>query len=488
MSVRTFNQAVHHTNQYAQLFRTNLTDQQHTYYNKCACNEYDALIRRHLIPPISDCVNPAFKLLETKVLSLAQDFIQQCGMLSKCDSTTVFNNTRGSLQKRYRLAYNNIIDKRICYDEASPKLKAFVKFEKWNTDKIEGGKPPRIIQSRSYEYLYTLKSYILAYTLKIKTVKPTYQQQPVETILTKLHDQYGIARVLRENWDCFSKPVAICMDHSKFDGHYSKELLELEHCFWNKLFNSRRLSKILRQQIKQKGRTQCGLEYKALGYRASGEYTTSDGNSLINYAMISVYLEASGITNYKISVNGDDSVTFIEVDDLHKLLPLTYFNNFNMETEMDRIAYDFRDISYCQTQPVRVIRDSVETWYMIKDYQRTVSRMQYAESKYLNCSDRYLAGTALCELACSSGIPIMQSFATRLFHMANTNPLASVDRMPAAMSGNTCAILPIADVTREDFQYITGLDAASQKNIENAISGGIKINISKYSNFNKIKF
>jgi len=487
MSVRTANQAVHKFNYYAQLFETNLTDQIHTYYNKCACNEYDSLTRRHLIPHISNCVNPAFNRLEEIVMNIASMFIDQVGYLSKCSSNLVFKHTKGSLQKRYRRAYNNIYNNRIAATSCNANLKAFVKFEKMNLDKIDEQKPPRIIQCRSYEYLYTLKSYILDYSLKLKSVKPVYyNQQSVETIFTKLHNQYGIARVLRENWDCFSNPVALCLDHSKFDGHFSDPLLKLEHKFWNKLYNSRSLKILLEKQINQKGFTQSGLHYKAKGYRASGEYTTSDGNSLINYSMLVAYMEYCGINDFRISVNGDDSVIFIEHSNLHRVKSLDYFKNFNMKTEQDRIAFDFRDISYCQTQPVRVLHQNEIVWYMIKDYKRTISRMQYAESKYLQCSDRYLSGIALCELACSSGIPIMQSFAVKLYDLANASPLASVDRMPAAISGNDCETKIIQSITREDFQYITGLDAAFQISLENEISGKTNIKVSpKYKTFNK---
>jgi hypothetical protein len=401
-------------------------------------------------------------------------------------------NTRNNIKPRYARAYEELKSKRLDLEDNMATLSAFVKFEKWAQGKVDVGKPPRIIMRRSYQYLYLLKASLLDYSLKIKSNDPVILGQPMTTVLTKIHDNYGIAKVLRDHWDHFKNPIAVCLDHSKFDGHYSDDLLKIEHKFWKIISkNNQLLQRLLALQLKQRGYTANGFKYKVKGKRASGEYTTSDGNSLLNYAMLRSWLNESGVYG-RICVNGDDSVIFIEQSDYCKLQPLSYFNNFNMETEMDIAATHFQMISYCQAKPLRVRIDGELVWYMVKDYQRTLSRMSICDIKFQRCIDRYMAGTLLCELACSSGIPIMQKICTSLLEGVRTNPLACVDRTSAAVSGNLIKVKPVDPVTRSDFEIAFGLDFNNQVRIENSladapISKNLYSYIEKYTNFNQIK-
>jgi hypothetical protein len=297
----------------------------------------------------------------------------------------------------------------------------------------------------------------------------------VSTIFTKLYDNYGVAEALRKNWDEFTDPVAVCLDQSKFDGHYITELLKIEHGYWKSISNSKVLRLLLSLQIKQKGKTACGLRYKTVGHRMSGEYTTSSGNSVTNYSMLAQFCKACGFNKFRISVNGDDSVLFIESSELHKMISLDYFLGFNMETECDRIVSDFQKISYCQASPVRVMTDQGLRWYMTKEPARSISRLCFTDIQHLPSLDRFLAGIGLCELAIASGIPVMQSIATSIIMQSNLNsPLASIDRIPAAKSGNKVAIRPISDITRSDYDIAFGISIPEQYAIEASLAGEIK--------------
>jgi hypothetical protein len=436
--------------------------------------------------------NAEMQSLRQELRQCSNEILMYNGKITTATPPQVFKNTRPKILSRYRNAYRSIREGRVFLDNINSNLKTFVKYEKIPIGKINSGKPPRLIQHRSYEYLYALKSCLLNYDLLLKNNKDQvmFNNQAVGDIFTKMHDQYGIASALRRSWDSFKNPVAICLDHSKFDGHYHEELLKLEHEYWHQLSASKLLTRLLRMQLRQKGVTKKGIRYKVKGTRASGEYTTSSGNSVLNYCMLACYLKASGITNFKIAVNGDDSVLFFEASELNKLKPLSYFNNFNMETECDRIVHDFCEITYCQTSPVRVLRDQRLQWYMCKTPARAISRICFAPYQYKQALGRYRAGIGLCELASNRGVPILQSIALSMLSMSDlVRPLACVDRYPAAMSGNDVGVSDIPLQTRLDFQTAFNINVTEQLRIERELAGRLKKSpllkpyIARYKNF-----
>lgn len=476
---------IHRTTKFTRMFQmNNLTEQ--FYYNKCACNEFAAITKRHALGPIKgfNHNNQELKSLRSEVENCSKAL--SALVKGRCTHQTLVNNTRPALRGRYINAHKNIVNNRIIIDDHYSKLSTFIKYEKAAIEKKE--KPARLIQFRSYEYLYSLKSYVLDHTLTIKENPDiAWNGQKISEILTKYHNQVGCADVLRRSWDEFANPVAVCMDHSKFDGHYGPELLEIEHMYWNTLYKSKFLKYLLSKQFNNRGRTQNGLRYKMRGHRCSGEYTTSEGNSLINYAMIVCFVKHCGITKFRIHVNGDDSVLIIDQSELHKLRSVEFFRNFNMETEIDKIAYNFEAISYCQCSPIRINGQ----YKMTKEPWRAMSRAAYCDSKYFKCLNRFLAGSALCDLLSYQGVPVLQSFFLMLIRLTNlSRPLGSVDKRPSQYSGyDKISIIPVDETTREDFSVAFGMEPSEQINMEKYFDGLYQQTEESVSDYiNKYKF
>lgn len=470
MTIRAGLIGTHKWSNYLQIYEHPYEKQ--IYWNKCYCNEYDALRRRHILGNIPQFVpnNEPLKLLEREALtnmSLFKPF-------SRVSHKIFLDNTRTTIKSRYKRAFYNINQNRIHYNPLISRINCFVKYEKIPIGKMEERKPPRCIQFRSYEYLYWLKRELLDFDLQVKNTDKKWNDQTVPSIFTKTSNNYGIARKLRDSWEMFTCPIALCLDHSKFDGHYNENLLNIEHKCWKKLNKSRLLSLMLKDQLRNKGTTQNGIKYKCKGTRASGESTTSTANSFMNYAMLATWVKAAGITKFRIHVNGDDSVVIIESVDNGKLLPLSYFNNFNMETEMDRAVMDFRQISYCQSSPVRVLVDDKLMWYMVKTPERAIARLSYCDSKFSSCLERYRLGIGLCELAVNSGVPMLQSFSLKLINDGKkAKPLGSVDKMPARTSGNDSSVRNIPLETRLDFEKAFNITVEQQVDFERFHAGEI---------------
>lgn len=381
------------------------------------------------------------------------------------------NSTRQPLRSRYRLAYLNIKNKRIFFDSLRSTAKSFIKSEKFEQELIDNGKAARMIQYRSYEYLYILKSYILSYNKLIKSGSCLFNNgQNFNEIFTKNNKNPDNSNNLLNAWNSFNNPVAVCLDQSKFDGHFALEYLNLfNNNFWKPLFSSKLLERLFKFQTCNKVYSQNGLKYLLEGYRLSGEYTTSDENSLLNFLIHYTVLSFLNIKNCKYFINGDDSVLIMEhSDSLTLLKSLELYKLLNMATTIETVAYDFRQIKFCQCSPIR-IRGSYQ---LVKEPFRTMSRSSLCEYKYLKCINRYRAGVGLCELIAHQGVPILESFSKFMICSSNlVKPLGSVDKSSAITSGNVkYQNIVIDNETREDFSVAFGISIEQQLQMESDIS------------------
>lgn len=461
----------------------------HGYFNTCYHNEYMGLTQRHIL---KDLVNRN----QDKILRLRKDARKMAKRVvvdvPKISHGELIDNTRSCVVKRYISAYKKIKDGRLIRNERFAGVSSFVKFEKFEYDKLFE-KAPRMIQHRSFEYLYTLKRLLWPFSKAMLRSDKLSSGQQIKTIFMKGRTQKDMAKVLKESWDNYSKPIALCIDHSKFDAHVCWELLSVERVFWVTLakeYLSDDLAELIKDllisQCDNKGKTKFKIRYRVLGTRMSGEYTTSDGNSLINYLILRKVLGR----NCRIHVNGDDSVIVMDKTEFDKFTEtalLEEFEQYNMESKIDRVVYEFEKISFCQCSPV-LIGDG---YTMIKDPIRTMSRASICPMEYLPCIDRYKSGIGLCELATNQGVPILQSFALRLIN-TRVKPLGSVDKTPAKLSGNEyVAVKEISLESRMSFSMAFDITPSEQIAWETALAGAqigepqLNDFIKKYEKFHK---
>jgi hypothetical protein len=458
----------------------------HYYYASCYCNEYKGLVSRHLIKHL-----PMFDPDFTSV-NLRRGYTKMRNCLDKECISPVSNrvlliNTRQSIYKRYVLARNNLNNRREYVGGKHASVQAIVKQEKMELkhDPITDQKAPRIIQFRSFEYLYVLKKLHLGYSIAVKKCDNIWNHQPFNTLFTKNFDNPTSCNIMFSFWNRIPDPVAVCLDHSEYDGHKTEVALSAEHDYWRSIFTASRWHrKVLKAQLKNKCVTKGGIRYTVNGTRLSGEFTTSDGNGGDNGNMLDSYCTHSGLTIYFIFVNGDDSVIIMSRSEQHKLLPMSWFEKFNQKTKLDRVANDFRNIEFCQSSPIRI--DGL--WRWVKKPIRTMSRCALAPYKYIRCLDRYISGVALCELATNRGVPILQQWAKMLLSFGSSKPLGSVNKFAARTSGvKDLTPTPISLETREDFSIAFDITIQQQLDFENGLAAvtlnPIEQTILKYKHF-----
>lgn len=471
--------------------------QKHAYPNQCECNEYYALTQRHYLPPIIPKNPEIFKQFSEKMNKWADDNSIHFGNTGQLRAKTVINNTRQDKRMRYLKAYENIITRRERLDNRFSAITAFVKSEQTSIEKILA-KPSRLIQFRSYEYCFSLKSYLLKFDLGIKDpdikVKLPNGQLLREAWTKYCTDDEQISNIIKA-WNRYVSPVALLLDHEKFDGHYEEQHVKNESKFWSRLLGDRRfLSWLLSKQRRNFGRTMNGINFVGKGKRASGDWNTSGGNTASNTFIYDTWCDVANVINYSIFVNGDDSILIVEYQDMLKLMELgmEFFSNLYMKTTIDDIAYSLEEISYCQRRLVKL--NGYYRW--VKDPRRTLGRFVVSEFKYLKCSDRYLLGKALCELHVSYGIPIIQAFCLRVIHDVLTSrpdlrPLGSIDKVAAKNSSidqKQLTIQEIGDADRHSFYMAYGITPSQQIKIENDLAASPQITPFVKSFIEKYKF
>ncbi len=462
----------------------NLEVPEYGIFNQSINNEVDSLNNRHLLQNRVIAGNHYGRLQQQydkfkRVVSSAP--------YSPLTLKQMLDDKRGALKKRYLNAHNNLQKGR----EPDPQVKAFIKTERFTLEKLET-KPPRMIQHRSYEYLFLLNKYLKPLDKLLCTSTELIGPQTCASIFAKGKPANEIASQIKEHWDQFLCPVAICVDQKHFDAHYCKQLHYLEHGVWLSNRRVKRIKHLLNKQHHRiKGTTQLGIRYYLNGERCSGEYNTSCGNSLTEAALIMQVMQDCGITNFRLVVNGDDSIIFIEEQDLHKFNH-NHFYNYGMDAKVDKICRKFEEIEFCQCSPVW---NGVE-YIMVRDPGKTIGKASLMLSDYQKSVDRYIASVGLCELALNRGIPMLQDFALHMIYLSNgARPLDRVQSYKSKFEPEL-TVLPITEESRVSFQEAFGVPISAQIEFETSLkeareekasSVNMQTYLTKYKNYHNAK-
>lgn len=309
--------------------------------------------------------------------------------------------------------------KRIVYERAVASLivgavtkrdavvRTFVKAEKVNfTAKPDPA--PRAISPRDTRYIASVGVYLKPFEHNM--FDAFYKTYGYNVICKGLNAQ-GVAIQLHENWNAFKRPVAIGLDASRFDQHVSVEALKFEHSYYNSVFNSPELKRLLSWQLQNHGVgfTDDGkITFTVDGRRMSGDINTSMGNCLIMSCIVLCYFAYHGIVA-RLANNGDDCVVFCEATDLPLFDAIDeWFVDFGFKLTREAPVYEFERIEFCQAQPVL----TVSGWRMVRNpftatSKDVVSLLSWnTEVEF----DRWRGAIAECGINLTRGVPYWESF------------------------------------------------------------------------------
>jgi len=296
------------------------------------------------------------------------------------------------------------------------RVSTFVKAEKVNfTAKPDPA--PRVIQPRSARFNVLVGRYLKPFE---KNMFSAFEAAYGYKVVCKGLNASTTAQQLQENWESFKNPVAIGLDASRFDQHVSKDALEFEHSYYNDVFKSKELAKLLSWQLVNKGKgwtSEGSVAYTVEGCRMSGDINTSMGNCFIMASIVLGYFENRGI-DARLANNGDDCVVICESRDLNRFSGIDqWFKDFGFKLTREEPVYVLEQIEFCQAKPVWT-----ETGYRMTRNPYTaaskdmVSLLSWANELEF---DRWRGAISTCGLSLSRGVPFWEAFYSKLGGVAH---------------------------------------------------------------------
>jgi len=397
-------------------------------------------------------VNEEEKALVERAYHLFEQFIDETEPIKELlplNRYEVVARKSPSKRKVYMSALLSLNHKPLNKKDSS--LKMFVKNERMNDVTV---KAPRAIQARSPRYNLEIQRYLMP--VEEFVFKRGYKRR----ISAKGLNQYQKAQLLREAWDDFNDPIAILLDHSRFDSRQHRLWIKREHEFYKKFYpGDDYFAKLLDAQVINSGASRNGTHYTVDGTRASGDANTSLGNSCTNFAIISYWL--SHIPDKRIIVDGDDSVVFIERAD-HKYIDLKSLESLGFGTTYAEAEY-FQNIDFCQCNPI----NTTNGWLMVRSPQRVIERSTVCIEENYSRTDlfrRWLASIGRCEHSCNRGVPVLSSFCRMLATASEQEITLSEDVKFRVITEDLSDV--ITNNARVDFYLAFGISIQQQLELE----------------------
>lgn len=359
------------------------------------------------------------------------------------------------------------------------KVKAFVKGEKLANFKVA---KPRVIMARDPRYNLELASYL----------------KPVE------HDVYGAFRgwgsrflthtrligkglsleqratLLRKKLLSHPDVVAFEVDCKSFESHVTVEQLSVEHSVYLALCPDPRLRKLLSYQLEFEG-FGAGVRYHAKGIRASGDFNTGLGNTLIMCCLVLASAKRLGI-RFDFLADGDNAVLFVRRTDLDAARRgfVECFLEMGHELALEEPAEQVEDVVFGQSKPIW----AAGRWTMVRDPFKVLSQACCGHQHYAEMRGgiKVLRSVAYCEAVLSRGVPVLQAFAQSLLratrgvdvplHLASDN--FEYERVLArGVSWEATKQADISSETRIQFERSWGVSVGAQLMLEERLSGPV---------------
>jgi len=458
-------------------------------HSNCPCNERAALLYRVLGPlpwPDDRPVGPAFSRTFRSLRILAGRY---CGY--KWSYLETAQSYTGAMRRRYLEAERSLREDGPL-SSRDARLDAFLKAEKINLDKFH---KPRMIFPRSPRYNLVLASWLKPFehwlwgrlTLKwfFKGREPAWLGAHLAKfgstrVVAKGLSPRARANLIARKFSAFEGCVVFEADGKGFEAHVSSTQLAEEHAVYGAAYGRcRSLAGVLSYQLSLIGRTPGGWKFSRPGGRASGDFNTGMGNSLIMLASA-----ASGIPDdvpYDILVDGDNALVFLAGADVARVYPhfsSRVLSQCGQELTLDAPVSVLEAVRFGQSAPVYL--GPGLGWTMVRDWRKVLSGFA-ASHRWLSeplFGRRWLRDVSRCELSLARGVPVLQEMALNMLRYiglegkpVHEGSLAHYFVMGAWLAVEGDAI-PVSLDARLSFERAFGLGVSDQRLMESQLVPG----------------
>lgn len=378
------------------------------------------------------------------------------------------------LRVRYEEALSSLRVDGLC-EAVDARVSAFVKAEKLAGYKVH---KPRVIMGRSPRYNLELASFLKPLEHAVYPAFRGFGRQfltRTRLIGKGLSGEQRAALIRRK---MLSQPdvVAFELDCKSFESHVSVDQLDVEHGIYNSLFsNDPRLKTLLSYQREFQGKFRNGVRFRARGIRASGDFNTGLGNTLIMCCLVLGVAKKVG-RRFDMLADGDNAVVFVKRADYdswqRELAPC--FLSMGHEVEIGDVCERVEEVVFGQSKPCF----AAGRWTMVRNPYKVMSHAFAGHQHYAEMRGglRVLKAVALCEAHLNRGVPVLQEFAHAMLER-----LSSV-RLPKSYEGENleyqrayaelarCGYKikrePISCSTRLFFEHAWGVPIGEQVSLE----------------------
>jgi len=322
----------------------------------------------------------------------------------------------GRLRRRYREALDSLEG-----DEFNARdylIKPFLKAEKFNP--LLKPSKPRLVAPRSPRYNLVLASYLkpLEHAIYRKLKGPRGRGVRSTRIVGKGLNLVQRAALIREKMDNVGGGCVVMeVDGRAFEAHNTESDLRQEQSIYLAAYRgSKGLRDLLRCQLNYRGITANGIRFGRRGGRASGDFNTGLGNTLVMVATVRAamkLLTRRRRVRWDILVDGDNALIFVHPEDTWVLgeFASAVSTVSAQELTLETPVVDLERVVFGQCKPVWDGRE----YKMVKNPFKTLSGAFCGYRHY----DRYsfglrvLKSVAQCELALARGVPVLQPYFER---------------------------------------------------------------------------
>jgi len=438
----------------------------------CIHNEIAALCLRSLAPlpvPSTAPVGPGFRGV---ALRLARWVRRYDG--NKWSHLETALSYSGSLRRRYLEAERSLrVDGPL--GERDVKLRAFLKAEKLKPAAVA---KPRMIFPRSPRYNLMLASWLKPFEhwlwgrLSLAALFGAGHSR-TRVVAKGLSPRQRANLIVRKFGD-FSRCVVFEVDAKAFEAHVTRAQLQREHSVYLSAYRRvRGLYSLLRHQLSLVGTTSFGVKFRRKGGRASGDFNTGMGNTIIMLCAVAAVLAGRGFS-FDLLVDGDNALVFCEEGDLPAILrdfSQRILADSGHEVTLEKPVTSLEAVRFGQSAPVFLGHGL--GWTMVREWTKVLSgfgasHRWLTEPRY---GRRWLNGVARCELSLALGVPILQAAAlgvlraTGVVKQAAEESLRDYFVVGAWLAGEE----DVVEVTREcrdSFARAFGVDPEAQLRME----------------------
>jgi len=287
-------------------------------------------------------------------------------------------------------------------------LRAFLKAEKLGAGKDA---KPRMIFPRSPRYNLVLASWLKPFEHWLwgfLTARRLFGGSNTRVVGKGLSPRRR-ANLIKRKFDGFLDCVCFEVDGKAFEAHVTQPFVDREHAVYRRAYGSSGLGDVLRRQV-FKGVTKNGVKFSRRGGRASGDFNTGMGNTLIMLAVCVGVLSTYGVS-YDILADGDNALVFLERKDLRRVSENFYqdvLEASGFEMTLEKPVSYLEGIRFGRSAPLYV-----GFWTMVREPWSVLSGA-YASHRWLReprFGRRWVKGVARCELSLALGVPVLQAAA-----------------------------------------------------------------------------